>query len=208
MITLEEVIKGCKQNNKFAQHLLYERYSSLMRGVCLRYMNDLNISNDIVQDGFIKVFSNIKNYKGTGSFEGWMKRIFINTAISYLRKHNKTNRFLNIDELNEYDLTDQNLNNHINEENKIDRKDIINEPIDFQTIQAAEFSEVELLGVLGKLPERYRVVFNLYSIENLKHEEIADLLDIEIATSRSRLLRARALIKNELLTMCMEKLSV
>jgi RNA polymerase sigma-70 factor (ECF subfamily) len=175
--------------------MLYEMYAPKMKGVCLRYINDLDAVNDVLQEGFLKVFACIKQYNGNGSFEGWLKRIFINTTISYMRKYN--HQHINID-----DIDEQLCHDSTSIEN--------GEPsgqFNADFVLSAEFSECELLDALKKIPEKYRVVFNLYCIENIKHEEIALILQIDIATSRTRLLRARNIIQKELYTMCLAKIS-
>lgn len=201
MADLDQILKECKQYNKFAQKLLYDRYAPIMKGICFRYVSDPDMVKDIVQEGFIKVFSKIKQYSGNGSFEGWMKRIFINGAISHLRDQQKSLKHLNIEEVDETAFVEDNVNS-------IDdvsvNKDVIG---DFQLIISADFSESELLDVLNKIPVKYRTVFNLFCIENYKHEEIALVLDIDISTSRTRLLRARNIIQKELIELSIEKLS-
>ena len=200
MAALDQILKECKQYNKFAQKLLYDRYAPIMKGICFRYVTDPDIVKDIVQEGFIKVFSKIKQYSGNGSFEGWMKRIFINGAISYLREQQKTLKHLNIEEVDETDI----IEDHVNFDESSYNKDVID---DFQLIISADFSETELLEVLNKIPIKYRTVFNLFCIENYKHDEIAQVLEIDVSTSRTRLLRARTLIQKELIEMSIEKLS-
>jgi len=197
---LDQILKECKQYNKFAQKLLYDRYAPIMKGICFRYVTDPDIVKDIVQEGFIKVFSKIKQYSGNGSFEGWMKRIFINGAISYLREQQKTLKHLNIEEVDETDI----IEDHVNFDESSYNKDVID---DFQLIISADFSETELLEVLNKIPIKYRTVFNLFCIENYKHDEIAQVLEIDVSTSRTRLLRARTIIQKELIEMSIEKLS-
>jgi RNA polymerase sigma-70 factor, ECF subfamily len=176
--------------------MLYEMYAPKMKGVCLRYMNDLDTVNDILQEGFLKVFANIRQYNANGSFDGWIKRIFINTSISFLRKYDR--QHLNIDDIEEQQSEDI----FSNEEAKSSGTQF-----NAEFVLSAEFSEEELLDALKKVPEKYRVVFNLYCIENIRHEEIAEILEIDISTSRTRLLRARNLIQKELYTMCLEKIS-
>jgi RNA polymerase sigma-70 factor (ECF subfamily) len=187
---LDEIVKECKQYNKLAQKLLYEMYAPKMRGVCLRYISNQETLKDVVQEGFIKVFSNIKQYSGTGSFEGWIKRIFINTAISHIRKYKNSNNIINIEDINEanlHDPVDQNIN-----ESSI-------------SVMVENLSETELLNALNRIPENYRTVFNLSCIENMKHDEIAKILNIDTVTSRTRLLRARGLLQKELNAFCLEK---
>ena len=206
MIPLEEVIKECRQYNKLAQKILYERYSPAMKGICLRYVGNPDIAKDLLQEGFIKVFSNIRKFSGSGSFEGWMKRIFINTTISYLRDQQKALKNLKIEDVEESSITEPATysNEPILEFGK-------NEPLsnqnNFELVSLADFSELELLNVLENIPEKFRVVFNLYCIEDIKHEEIAEILKIDTATSRTRLLRARQMIQKELINISVSRLS-
>lgn len=177
-------------------------YSPLMTGICLRYIGNIDATKDVVQEGFIKVFSNIDKFKGDGSFEGWMKRIFINTAISYLRKHTSKQKHINIDDIKEGDLDLDGSHDLLGLNNDV--------PADgrasFDMILSADFSEDELVEILELVPEKYRLIFNLHCIEEYKHEEIASLLGIEVSTSRTRLKRARMIIQKELYKISVEKL--
>lgn len=177
-----------------------------MKGLCLRYVSDSENVKDILQEGFIKVFSHIKDFKGDGAFDGWIKRIFVNTAISYLRKQNRKSNYIRIEDVdesvfpeNEMYLSNQNASND-NINNRSNQNTA-------ETIWSADLSEVELLNALHKIPEKYRIVFNMFCIENIKHEEISVILDIDITTSRTRLLRARGIIQKELYSLCIEKQS-
>ncbi len=181
-------------------------YAPKMKGVCLRYVGDAETAKDVVQEGFIKVFSNIRQYSEKGSFDGWMKRIFVNTAISHLRKHNKKYNHISIEDVNEANFHYSD-NHHYNESEGNDNKHVDLKHNNAEFVLSADLSESELLGALQRIPEHYRVVFNLSCIENMKHDEIAQLLDIDITTSRTRLLRARGLIQKELYSFCLEKLS-
>lgn len=173
-------------------------YAPKMKGLCLRYLGDPETTKDIVQDGFIKVFSNIKQFDGKGSFDGWIKRIFINTCISHLRKNNRKNRHLDVEEFNESGF-------HENEIHSTEKMvDLSKSNVDL--VLSTDLSEEEMMNVLKKIPENFRTVFNLFCIEKLKHEKIAEILNIDINTSRTRLLRARALIQKELYGICLEKL--
>jgi RNA polymerase sigma-70 factor, ECF subfamily len=200
---VEQIVKECKKYNKFAQKLLYDLYSPLMTGICLRYIGDLHATKDVVQEGFIKVFTSIDKFKGNGSFEGWMKRIFINTSISYLRKQASKHKHLRIDDIDEC-----NIDSDIAHGDKYLDLDV--NPSDgtanFEMVLSADFSEDELVEILELVPEKYRLIFNLYCIEEYKHEEIASILGIEVSTSRTRLKRARIIIQKELYKMSMEKL--
>ncbi len=176
--------------------MLYEMYAPKMKGLCFRYVGDSETVKDIVQDGFIKVFSNIRQFDGKGSFDGWIKRIFINTAISHIRKHNKKNKTTSFEDVDESNLIESET---LQSDNQID--------INIENLEklSAELSEAELLSALQRIPENFRTVFNLFCIEHIKHEEIAKILDIEITTSRTRLVRARGMIQKELMAICIEK---
>jgi RNA polymerase sigma-70 factor (ECF subfamily) len=199
VVSLEQVIRECKQYNKLAQRILYDKYAPVMKGICLRYSGDADIANDILQEGFIKVFSQIRQYSGNGSFEGWMKRIFINTAISHLRKQKKSQKHIKLEDVEESTMIGIEC---------IEKDEPHSNQNNFEIVSSADFSEGELLNVLGNIPEKYRTVFNLHCIENAKHEEIADILEIDLTTSRTRLLRARQLIQKELFEMSIARLSI
>ncbi len=197
MPDIDQIIKGCRQYNKFAQEMLYKKFAAQMHVLCYRYLGETETVKDVVQEGFIKIFSNIKKFKGKGSFEGWMKRIFVNTAISYIRKNNKDQKHLSFDEVSEATFNES--NGEIAQELEI---------FDHSDDESAltNLTEEELLSALQKIPENFRTVFNLYCIENIKHDEIAKILKISVATSRTRLLRARGLLKEELYAICHQKL--
>lgn len=172
----KDIIKGCCEGNIIAQKILYKSLSSKMFGVCMRYTNDYHIAEDILQDGFIKVFKNISKYRGEGSFEGWIRRIFVNTAIEHYRK-----------KVNMYALTEIE-SDHI----KTYDGDIVDQ------LQAED-----LLRLIGELSPGYRTVFNMYVIEGYSHQEIGEMLGISEGTSKSQLSRARSLLQikvNELNT--------
>jgi RNA polymerase sigma-70 factor, ECF subfamily len=198
VVEFDQILKECRQYNKFAQKLLYEMYAPKMKGLCLRYVGDRETAKDIVQEGFIKVFSNIKKFEGKGSFDGWMKRIFINTSLSYLRKNERKNKHIGIEEIDESAFPENNIHSSDN------RADFSNENIEL--VVSADLSEEELLNALKNIPEKFRTVFNLFCLEKIKHEEIAQILKIDITTSRTRLLRARSMIQKELYGICLEKL--
>jgi len=172
MLTLNEVIKGCQRHDRRAQKALYDKYASLMLGICVRYAKDKQEAEDVMQDGFIKIFSSIDQFSEQGSFEGWMKRIMVNTAISNYRKNLKHYYQVDIDEPNIKAISDN--------------------------WEPSEYSHEELMGVIKSLPEGYKMVFNLYAIEGYKHKEIADMLGIDETTSKSQYSRAKKQIQSKL----------
>lgn len=190
MTVQEEIIKGCKEYNSHYQRALYLRYSSLMMAVCVRYTSNREDAKDILQEGFIKVFDKIRSYKNEGSFEGWMTRIFINTAIDQIRKSRKTT-FTDIEQIS---LSD----NLIAEESYI--PSLEDNPRDY--------SYEELMEAINSLSEEFRIVFNMAIIENYSHREIAELLMIKEETSRTRLIRAKNKVKMFLLGKEKNKFSV
>jgi len=165
-----ELIAECKKGDPKAQRLLYTMYASKMLGVCRRYANDKDVAQDLLQDGFIKVFEKIGTYKGEGAFAGWIRRIFVNTSLEYLRKSSLMNFSVNIDEC-------------------------INIKDEIQTSTLSKLNTEDLLACISRLPVGYRTVFNLYAIEGYSHSEIAEMLHIKESTSQSQMLRAKRLLQ-------------
>ncbi len=172
MKNLEEIIKRCQKNNAKAQKLLYKSFSPWLFGVCLQYCKDRTEAEDHLQEAFIKIFTNIKKYRFEGSFEGWMRRIVVNTVIESFRKKNPV---YFVDSI---------------------------EPFENDTPDIEENTEVintqELLSLIEELPPKYKLVFNLYALEGLTHQEISDILGISTGTSKSNLSRARKILKDKL----------
>jgi RNA polymerase sigma factor (sigma-70 family) len=168
---LDNIIKGCIQGKRSDQEKLYRMFSSKMFGVCLRYCRDYDEAKDILQDGFIKVFDKIKQFGQRGSFEGWIRRIMVNTALEKYRKNSFT---FTVDKLPDIDDDDHS-----------DEAEI-------------ELSMNELLAYVQKLPERYKMVFNLYVFEELTHKEIGEAMGINEGTSKSDLSRARAILQKQI----------
>ena len=164
-----ELVQGCKNNERKYQELLYRKYAKKMYGICLSYAADRSMAQDILQDGFIKVFKKIETFREQGSLEGWIRRIITNTALDYMRQ--KTRNFDYIDENKE--VEEEQLDNSIMEK--------INSDGIFRIIQ--------------QLPHGARTVFNLYAVEGYSHKEIADKLEITEGTSKSQFKRARSLLK-------------
>jgi len=167
-----KIIEGCISGKRKAQNELYSLFSSCFYGICLRYAGNRAEAQDILQEGFIKIFSKIRTFNRQGSFEGWMKRIIINTALNYLRDHARERLFIPVSE-EVADMPDETIENDSPE------------PLP---------SEAMLKLVQG-LPEGYRMVFNLYVFEQHTHKEIAELLGISENTSKTQLMRARLLLQ-------------
>lgn len=177
MVNLEQIIADCRKSNKKAQRLLYNEYAPLMLGICMRYAKDKQEAEDILQDGFLKIFLKINQYQGEGSFEGWMKRIIINTSITNYRKNLKRYYQEEIEDYKEYKHTSENN---------------------------SDFTKEELLNAIRSLPKGYQMVFNLFAIEGYKHKEIAEMLDIEETTSKSQFFRAKKLLQSKLIELSKE----
>ena len=155
-----------------AQKELYDTYSRKMMGVCLRYVSDRETARDILQDGFVKVFTNIDSFMGMGSFEGWMRKIFVNCALEYLRKSDVLRDAIDLEHTSELSA-----NSHS---------------------AIAELSARELMNLVQDLPAGFRTIFNLYAVEGFSHKEISDMLDITESTSRSQYTRAKQLLQRKI----------
>lgn len=166
-----DIIRGCLQNSASMQKMLYDKYSAKMYGIAVRYAHNPEDAKDILQDGFVKVFQNLSKFKGTGVFEGWMRRIFVNTAIEHYRKKNNT---YEIQESHEEQINDR-------ETNALDK-----------------LATMEILNLVKSLPNGYRTVFNLFAIEGYSHKEIAEMMNISEGTSKSQYARAKALLQEKI----------
>ncbi len=162
-MTEQQIIRGCQSENPAAQKVLYETWGPLLFGVVRRYLSNSADAEDVFIEGMFKILTKIRTFRQEGSFEGWMRRIMVNEALMFLRKHS---------------------NFHL-------VRDI--EPRDVQESASIEqdIYANEILSLLDELPAGYRTVFNLYAIEGYKHREIADTLGISINTSKSQLILAR-----------------
>ncbi len=203
MISLEKIIEGCLKNKSQSQQMLFESYARQMKFICLRYLSSEADAQDALQEGFIKLFKHMKQFDRKGHFEAWMSRIFINTAISMLRKTKTLNEEL-------YDMEIQHI--HPVEEpdfmkERIHISEINENTIDFEVIKAADFNKKELLNCINTLNPIFSTVFNLYFIDDYSHKEIAQVLDISEKTSRTRLLRGRKQIQEELYRLSIKKLT-
>jgi len=169
----KELIQRLLKNEKTAQKYLYNKYSSLFYGICIRYTTNTDEACDILQEGFLKILTHINKYSGTGSFEGWMKRIIVNNAINNYHKNLKYRYHSDISEI----------------------KDIIEDETNLDEIN---YSYEELLKIIQVLPDGYRTIFNLYAIEGYKHKEIAEMLKISENTSKSQYHRAKKILQDKL----------
>lgn len=168
-MSLEKLISKCKKQDIKAQEELYRIYSGKLFALCLKYSNNYQQAEDNLQDGFVTIFKKISQYQDKGSFEGWMKRIIINTALQKYRKE----KFLNV------------INEDLLEEQEVE-------------IDEEELSVDFLLKLIQELPPRYREVFNLYVLDGNSHKEIAEILNISQGTSKSNLARARSILKERI----------
>jgi RNA polymerase sigma-70 factor (ECF subfamily) len=193
MTSLEEIILSCGRKEETGRKQLYERYSPIMRAVCLRYMGNAEDAEDLLHDGFLKVFQFIHQYSSKGSFEGWMKRIFINAALDVLKQRKFALPF---------------IEEHVA---SVSHHSILETPehTDFLSrkaqIMSMEISADELMEVLKELPDGYRLVFNMFAIEGMGHKEIAAMLKITEGTSKSQLSRARKILQEKLFYISMSK---
>lgn len=181
MLKEADIIKGCKEYNSVAQNALYKTYAPKMKALCVRYSSNEEEAKDLMQEGFIKVFSHIRSYNGKGSFEGWIKRIMINTAISHYKKNK--NKFASEDI------------------STLNSKEIAGEQEEEVEEIYSEYTSEDLMKALNSLPEQYKLVFNLFCIENHSHADIAQLLSLDEKTSRTRLFRAKKLLKDYLVNL-------
>jgi RNA polymerase sigma-70 factor (ECF subfamily) len=169
----QELISGCKRKDASARKKLYELYAPAMLGICVRYVDEKETARDLLHEGFIKVFTKIDSYSGAGSFEGWMRKIFITSALEYLRDSKTFFRAISL-------------------ENYDEKADYYDEGI------IEKLSAEEILRCVNELPTGFKTVFNLYAIEGYSHAEIAHMLNIQEASSRSQLARARYILQTKI----------
>jgi RNA polymerase sigma-70 factor (ECF subfamily) len=168
----QELIQDCIAARPKAQKALFDIYAPKLYVVCLRYMKDQMRAQDVLQDTFVKIFAHIGNYKSEGAFEGWLKKIAVNTCLDQLRKDKKL-------------LTDVSL-------------DDVSHKLAHQDYSAEKLMANDLLKLVQALPDGYRTVFNLFAIEGYSHQEIAQQLSISESTSKTQYLRARAYLKDRI----------
>jgi len=178
--TLDELISGCRKDNSNSQRELFERYSSRMLGVCRRYVSNLEDAEDIMTGGFMKIFEKIGQYRGEGSFEGWMTRIMVNESLSHIRKNKNMSVEVSIEKA-EYELNYSSTLEKLHAE--------------------------QLLKMIDEMPVGYRTVFNLFVVEGYSHKEIAEMLDIAEGASKSQLSRAKAFLREKIVTLEQEMIN-
>ena len=167
-----QLIESCKKGNRVAQKVLYDRLASRMFFVCIRYVGDRTLAEDILQEGFVTLFTRLGSFKGEGSFEGWARRIFVTTALMYLRK-----------------------------KDALKMSDDLEAAKGMKTDVAGQIENIgykELMEMVASLPTGFRTVFNMYAVEGYSHKEIGEILGISEVTSRTQYSRARALLQSKI----------
>ena len=169
-MTEEVLLHGCLNNNAASQEALYNRFSPRMLGVCFRFARNREDAEDMLQEGFIKVFTQIQQFRGQGALEGWIRRIIVHTCINILKKNKKFTDSVDLIHAGNLYLNENNIPSIV--ETK------------------------EVVDSVRQLPLGYRTVLNLYAIEGFNHREISQMLDIEESTSRSQYTRAKAMLED------------
>jgi RNA polymerase sigma-70 factor (ECF subfamily) len=175
MFDEEIILKGCREGKRNAQKQLYDRYVSSMLAICLRYSKSRDEAEDLIQEGFLKIFQNINTYRKHGSLEGWIKRIMINHALNQYKKNRKIPFAEDVEEINENEIL------------SFDEEVEYSEPVSPET----------LLAMIQSLPEGYRMVFNLYAFEGYSHKEIAEAMNFSENTSKTQLMKARRQLRKK-----------
>src|SRR5579863_6769488 len=170
--TIDELVKRCRAGERKSQELLYKQFASKMLGVCLRYATDRMEAEDMLQNGFIRVFQKINDYRGDGAFEGWVRRIMVHSSIEYYRKHHKMMQVVELEAGSEPSVN---------------------------AAASANLDAKDLMILIQQLAPGYRIVFNLYAIEGYSHKEVSELTGISEGASKSQLSRARAILKEQIL---------
>lgn len=168
---VRRLIRGCKKGDRKSQRVLYESLYGKMLGVCLRYSRDMLEAEDLVQDGFIKVFDKIKSFNYKGSLEGWVRRLIINNSIDQIRRKRKMN----------FDYEEESKIHNMKDEN----------PEELEEFELLNLKAERIVELIQKLSPAYQTVFNLYVVEDMTHKEIADTLNISVGTSKSNLAKAK-----------------
>ena len=167
-----KLIQSCKEGDRSAQKVLYERLAPRMFPVCIRYIGDRGMAQDVLQEGFITLFTHLEAYKGEGSFEGWARKIFITTALMELRRKDALKMS--------------------------DELDVVRGMKTDMVSQLQNIGYKDLMNLIATLPVGFRTVFNLYAVEGFTHKDISEMLGISETTSRTQLSRARAWLQNKI----------
>ncbi len=173
MMSEQDIIEGCISHNRKAQQILWKKYAGYLLSICLRYSTDRPEAEDILQESLLKIYSNIGDYSGTGSFKGWLAKVTVNCAITHYHKH-------------------------LRHKHHVDINDYVSVEMGEDSFESDFYTSEELMIVLNSLPPGYKMVFNLYTIEGYKHREIAEMLGIDVNTSKSQYSRARAILRKRL----------
>lgn len=170
-----ELSEKCRQGNNLARKKLYELYSGRMLGICLRYTGDRDMAQDLLHDGFLKIYASFDKFtwRGEGSLRAWIERVMVNTALQHLRKNDVLNRAAELDDV----------------------EDFYEEP---DTSDMETIPQKVLMDFISELPDGYRTVFNLYTFEEKSHKEIAQLLGINEKSSASQLFRAKGVLAKKI----------
>ncbi len=169
----DRLITACRKGKMWARKEVYEQYAPQMLALCKRYLTNNDDAKDVLQEGFIKIFTQIDQYSGNGAFGGWIRKIFVNTSLDFLRT-----------------------------KNRLQKKEVLSDIENEQEEQPATISSIttdELMECIAELPDAYRIVFNLFAVEGYRHQEIAAMLNLEESTSRSYFHRARHLLQEKII---------
>lgn len=172
--TTEDLINDCRKGSRKAQEMLYKQFAAKMLAVCMRYAVDKMEAEDMLQNGFVRVFQKINDYRGEGAFEGWVRRIMVHSSIEYYRKHHKMM--------------------HVEMDDTVPGQSV-------NAAAAANLDARDLMAMIQRLSPGYRMVFNLYAIEGYSHKEIGEIIGISEGASKSQLSRARAILKEQVIKM-------
>ena len=165
----KQLIEGCINGDRRAQKALYDKYSRRMMAVCQRYLRDIEDARDLMQEGFIKLYTNIQKYSGEGSFDGWVRKIFVNCALERLRQNDILKHADDISDNYYAEMPDEDA--------------------------TSDISSDEIMMYVRSLPDGFRTVFNMFAIEGYSHKEIGEELNISESTSRSQYMRARNMLQ-------------
>ena len=198
------LVKECKKNNPIAQKELYDSYADVIMAICYRYTRNMAVAEDLLQDTLVKVLTRIHafRWRHDGSLKAWVKTVAVNTCLTYLKKMNR-NRFV--------DYSENESESPVEEAQEFREEafggDLQADRIDMELIYRAELTREEMLDALASVPEPFRIVFNMHVIDGFKHDEISRMLQINVKTSKSRLHRARKILKDFVYQMSIEKLN-